>query len=335
MIVCWTSTRFIGVKQKFIFSIRHTSSDLGRRAALSALGLSDGASQNDIREAYLQLTKESHPDLNKDPKASEDFQRVKMAYDRLRSSQDEEERLRTSEKEYESREEEERRQGRGNTFKPGGFKGWREQDDWVNRVAEEGRQKRRRFQEENKWQERIIKEQRRKGNFSEEELKRIRKMSNHRDDGLDDGWHDVRAGLLSDNLEKNYSSFEKAFVAQLEKLFPTKKSVVVSKISQQAENKTSKSPRGEAASNIFFKALWGSWVLFTRSIFHLPVPLTLGVVWTVVLVLISIEIMQPEEKPDFVEHQSKVTELARQRAAHDCVKRGTLEDIQLEKPATR
>ena len=72
-----------------------------------------------------------------------------------------------------------------------------------------------------------------------------------------------------------------------------------------------------------------------RSIFHLPVPLTLGVVWTVVLVLISIEIMQPEEKPDFVEHQSKVTELARQRASHDCVKRGTLEDIQLEKPATR
>ena len=73
-----------------------------------------------------------------------------------------------------------------------------------------------------------------------------------------------------------------------------------------------------------------------RSIFHLPVPLTLGVVWTVVLVLISIEIMQPEEEPRpyCVEHQSKVTELARQAAAHDCVKRGTLEDIQLEKPAT-
>ena len=46
-------------------------------------------------------------------------------------------------------------------------------------------------------------------------------MSNHRDDGLGDGWQDVRGGLLSDNLEKNYSSFEKAFVAQLEKLFPT------------------------------------------------------------------------------------------------------------------
>ena len=66
----------------------------------------------------MNNVQESHPDLNKDPKASEDFQRVKMAYDRLRSSQDEEERLRTSEKEYESREEE-RRQGRGNTFKPG------------------------------------------------------------------------------------------------------------------------------------------------------------------------------------------------------------------------
>ena len=67
----------------------------------------------------MNIVQESHPDLNKDPKASEDFQRVKMAYDRLRSSQDEDERLRTSEKEYESREEEERRQGRGNTFKPG------------------------------------------------------------------------------------------------------------------------------------------------------------------------------------------------------------------------
>ena len=67
----------------------------------------------------MNNAQESHPDLNKDPKASEDFQRVKMAYDRLRSSQDEDERLRTSEKEYESREEEERRQGRGNTFKPG------------------------------------------------------------------------------------------------------------------------------------------------------------------------------------------------------------------------
>ena len=64
-------------------------------------------------------------------------------------------------------------------------------------------------------------------------------------------------------------------------------------------------------------------------------PLTLGVVWTMVLVLISIEIMQPEEelRPDCVdEHQFKVTELARQAAR---VKRGTLEDIQLEKPATR
>ena len=90
-------------------------------------------------------------------------------------------------------------------------------------------------------------------------------MSNHRDDdGLGDGWHDVKGGLLSDNLEKNYSSFEKAFVAQLEKLFPTKKSVVASERSRQAESKSSKSPRGEAASNIFFKALWGSWVLFTR-----------------------------------------------------------------------
>ena len=56
--------------------------------------------------------------MNKDPKASEGFHRVKMAYDRLRSIYEEEEGLRQS-REYCERSEQEKRQGRGNTFKSG------------------------------------------------------------------------------------------------------------------------------------------------------------------------------------------------------------------------
>ena len=51
--------------------------------------------------------------MNKDPKASEEFHRVKIAYDRLKSIYEEEE------KQSCERREEERRQGRGNAFKSG------------------------------------------------------------------------------------------------------------------------------------------------------------------------------------------------------------------------
>ena len=73
MIVCWTNTRLVRVKLKVIFPVRYSSSDQSRRwiapqkiyshtwavlrASLNALGLSDGATQIEIREAYLQLTK--------------------------------------------------------------------------------------------------------------------------------------------------------------------------------------------------------------------------------------------------------------------------------------
>jgi len=97
---------------KVIFPVRHSSSYQSRRASLKALGLSDGATQVEIREAYLQLTKESHPDVNKDPKASEEFHRVKIAYDRLRRIYEEDEK--------QSQEHcEEGRKDRGNTFKSG------------------------------------------------------------------------------------------------------------------------------------------------------------------------------------------------------------------------
>ena len=126
---------------------------------------------------------ESHPDVNKDPKASEEFHRVKMAYDRLRSIYEEGEGLKQSREDFERREQE-RGQGRGNTFKTGvnmnnfrcniwkshifvlfrycthfknlqicmsqGFKSW-SKDDWMNKVAEEGRKRQQYYKEENKY----------------------------------------------------------------------------------------------------------------------------------------------------------------------------------------
>ena len=56
----------------------------------------------------------------------------------------------------------------------------------------------------------------------------------------------------------------------------------------------------------------------------------LGIVWTVVFVLVGIELMQPEEPhPDSIEHQSG----ARSNPGLYSVRKGTLEDIQTKEPA--
>jgi len=335
MIVCWTNTRLVRVKLKVIFPGRHSSSDQNRRASLKALGLSDGATQIEIREAYLQLTKESHPDVNKDPKASEEFLRVKMAYDRLRSIYEEEEGLRQS-REYCESSEQEKRQGRGNTFKSGGFKSW-SKDDWMNKVSEEGRKRQQYYSEENKWQERWARNQRGKGVFTDEQLKELLEKSNLKDDHF---WEDFAKmekveGLLPSQAEKHYSSFEKFFVAQLDKIFPSKKDLVtVASKHPKTRKKEGEGGAGELPFKIFTTALWGSWVLFARSIFRLPVPLMLGVVWTVVFVLVSLELMLPEEPhPDSIEYQSRVDQGARSNPGLYSMKRGTIEDIKLKEPA--
>lgn len=47
------------------------------------LGLSTGASQSDIRKAYLHLARQYHPDKNQDPDAVEKFKEIAEAYDAL------------------------------------------------------------------------------------------------------------------------------------------------------------------------------------------------------------------------------------------------------------
>ena len=54
-----------------------------RNDPFEVLGLPESASKQEIKDAYLKLSKSLHPDLNKSPNASEEFQRVKKAFDEL------------------------------------------------------------------------------------------------------------------------------------------------------------------------------------------------------------------------------------------------------------
>jgi curved DNA-binding protein len=50
----------------------------------SVLGVSRGASQDEIQRAYRKLARQYHPDINKDPAAEERFKQISEAYDVLR-----------------------------------------------------------------------------------------------------------------------------------------------------------------------------------------------------------------------------------------------------------
>ncbi len=50
------------------------------------LGISKGASQDEIKKAYRRLARKYHPDINKDPKAEEKFKEINAAYEILSDS---------------------------------------------------------------------------------------------------------------------------------------------------------------------------------------------------------------------------------------------------------
>ena len=57
----------------------------GINEAYKTLGLSLGASQEEINKAYRKLAVKWHPDKNKDPKATEKFQKIQSAYQLLKA----------------------------------------------------------------------------------------------------------------------------------------------------------------------------------------------------------------------------------------------------------
>ncbi|MBQ4251705.1 MAG: DnaJ domain-containing protein, partial [Erysipelotrichaceae bacterium] len=54
-----------------------------KRDYYEVLGLSKGASDDEIKKAYRTLAKKYHPDLNKAPDAAEKFKEVQEAYEVL------------------------------------------------------------------------------------------------------------------------------------------------------------------------------------------------------------------------------------------------------------
>jgi molecular chaperone DnaJ len=51
-----------------------------RRECYDVLGLSEDASQKEIRKAYRKLAMKYHPDRNKNPAAAEEFRKISEAY---------------------------------------------------------------------------------------------------------------------------------------------------------------------------------------------------------------------------------------------------------------
>lgn len=56
---------------------------MAKRDYYEVLGLSKGASQDEIKKAYRSLAKKYHPDINKEPGAEEKFKEINEAYDTL------------------------------------------------------------------------------------------------------------------------------------------------------------------------------------------------------------------------------------------------------------
>ena len=62
------STRFGVVTQEMVHEL------------FAVLGLRSGASKTDVRQAYLRLAKQWHPDSNKDPGAGAKFKAISEAF---------------------------------------------------------------------------------------------------------------------------------------------------------------------------------------------------------------------------------------------------------------
>lgn len=60
---------------------------MNKRDYYEVLGISKGASKDEIKKAYRKLSKQLHPDINKEPDAAEQFKEVKEAYETLSDDQ--------------------------------------------------------------------------------------------------------------------------------------------------------------------------------------------------------------------------------------------------------
>ena len=112
-----------------------SSQVLRREEALVILGVPYNASKPEIKEAFIKLSKTLHPDVNTSVNATEEFQRVKSAYDVLMNSKHTDTRHSSSDEGfYHQPSSEEWRQWQSRQRRTKEF------DDWMRNVARERRQ---------------------------------------------------------------------------------------------------------------------------------------------------------------------------------------------------
>ena len=163
---------------------------------MEILGLPEDASAQQVKAAYLRLSKELHPDVNSSDTATEEFQRVKTAYDQLVSQQTKN--VAGSSSSHPSSEEERRESWKARQRRT------REFDDWLRKVQNDGRRqkaKRPRFGED---------EEELKAKYSETDFTEFReKFSKFKFD-------EEKAGKPQSSQDEAYLRYEKNFIARLD-----------------------------------------------------------------------------------------------------------------------
>lgn len=193
----------------------------GRRASLATLGLPDDASSSDIRKAFLNLTKEYHPDVNTAPGAKEKFQNVKVAYENLRPRP-----LKEAEN--------------GRVEEPPKRPQRSVMDEWVKNLGEQERKHKKKEQDDfehfEKWNKKFKK-------HTEEDMKEFREEFREQQKGY--------PFKYDKGFEEQYSTFEERFIHYLEKIpfFQDPKSVA--KVKAERRRRGSSDNLGPSATGPF------------------------------------------------------------------------------------
>eukprot|EP00092_Neocalanus_flemingeri_P017895 GFUD01019361.1.p1 GENE.GFUD01019361.1~~GFUD01019361.1.p1 ORF type:complete len:286 (-),score=52.66 GFUD01019361.1:75-932(-) len=234
-------------------------------SSLQVLGLSEGASKKEVKEAYLKLSKEFHPDINKDLNATVRYQQIRDAYDHLQLEGFTSIRTEARESnEFKENRSKEYSQWKVRTEKKKGL------DDWLKKAERNAREQKLKMK-------------------AMEENESIRRRNSFYENDTNDQVVDVK-------LDSDYLNFEKKFIARLDfflnKLRGSKTS---EKDIVEEMEKNNKRPRAVGGKDSFlamarwFFPWYGRWIL-TRA------PLVMvGVAAT----LLGLEVYSSQTSEDF------------------------------------
>jgi len=161
------------------------------------LGLHQDASIKEIKAAFLKLSKTLHPDVNPSKHASEEFLKIKTAYDSLvqnsTTSKSTASKTNYSEYYHDTSPEWKRRQGKTRNF-----------DDWLRNLERQNRQRQKTTRSEDKYYE-----QKDKDDFDEERW--------HRE------YNEKAAHNYPGHKSAEYQRYEKSFISYWDRIFLSNK----------------------------------------------------------------------------------------------------------------